>query len=289
MHSVFKILINLVGFSIFGMGSNFLMLPSSVEQIAVGNHSTINGASPINPALFSVEEKQSYIHVSRGVWIGDINLMNISFNQALKNKVLHFGANYSGLTGFEFRESRPEDFPKSYFSSYGLLLKSGFSIKNIKNSFGISFSYLKMGIETQETDGFGINFGYAYQPNQLLKFGFSIENIGYVEELNSKKITLPMRLTSTISSKIFPHKYNSTIYGSIEWVSDIADNKYILGNSTKWKNFNLFNGFLISENLKEFSTGFSIKINSIDIGYGKKFSSHNLGNPQIISFKILLP
>ena len=289
MDLVFKILICLLSLPIFGMGSNFLMLPSSVDQIAVGNHSTIDGSSPINPALFSAVENQSNIQVSRGSWIGDINLTNISFNQSLKNKVFHFGINYSGLTGFEYRENRPEDLPKSHFSSYGLLLKSGFSIKNIRNSFGISFSYLKMGIETQETGGIGINFGFAHQFNQVLKLGGSLENIGYVNEINKKKVTLPTRLTTTLSSKIFPDKYNSTIYGSIDWDSDITDNKYLLGNSTSWNNFNLYNGFLISENLKEFSAGFSIKINSIDIGYGKKFSSHNLGSPQIISFKILLP
>ena len=289
MDLVFKILIYLLSLPIFGMGSNFLMLPSSVDQIAVGNHSTIDGASPINPALFSAVENQSNIQVSRGAWIGDINLMNISFNQSLKNKVFHFGINYSGLTGFEYRENRPEDLPKSHFSSYGLLIKSGFSIKNIRNSFGISFSYLKMGIETQETGGIGINFGFAHQFNQVLKLGVSLENIGYVNKINKKKITLPTRLITTLSSKIFPDKYNSTIYGSIDWDSDITDNKYLLGNSTSWNNFNLYNGFLISENLKEFSAGFSIKINSIDIGYGKKFSSHNLGSPQIISFKILLP
>ena len=289
MDLVFKILIYLLSLPIFGMGSNFLMLPSSVDQIAVGNHSTIDGSSPINPALFSAVENQSNIQVSRGAWIGDINLMNISFNQSLKNKVFHFGINYSGLTGFEYRENRPEDLPKSHFSSYGLLIKSGFSIKNIRNSFGISFSYLKMGIETQETGGIGINFGFAHQFNQVLKLGISLENIGYVNEINKKKITLPTRLTTTLSSKIFPDKYNSTIYGSIDWDSDFTDNKYLLGNSTSWNNFNLYNGFLISENLKEFSAGFSIKINSIDIGYGKKFSSHNLGSPQIISFKILLP
>ena len=289
MHLVFKILINFLGMSIFGMGSNFLMLPNSVKQIAVGNHSTIDGVSPINPALFSVEEKESNIQVSRGIWIGDINLVNIGFNQALKNKVFHFGVNYSGLTGFEYRENRPEDLPKSYFSSYGLLLKSGFSIKNTRNSFGISLSYLKIGIETQETNGLGINLGYAYQFNHVLKIGFSLENIGYFNEINSKRITLPARLTSTISSKLLPDKYNSTVYGSIEWDSNIIDNKYLLGLSTNWKNFNLFNGFLISKNIKEFSAGFSIKTNSIDIGYGKKFSSHNLGSPQIISFKIYLP
>ena len=289
MDLVFKILIYLLSLPIFGMGSNFLMLPSSVDQIAVGNHSTIDGASPINPALFSAVENQSNIQVSRGAWIGDINLMNISFNQSLKNKVIHFGINYSGLTGFEYRENRPEDLPKSHFSSYGLLLKSGFSIKNIRNSFGISFSYLKMGIETQETGGIGINFGFAHQFNQVLKLGVSLENIGYVNKINKKKITLPTRLITTLSSKIFPDTFNSIIYGSIDWDSDITDNKYLLGNSTSWNNFNLYNGFLISENLKEFSAGFSIKINSIDIGYGKKFSNHNLGSPQIISFKILLP
>lgn len=289
MHLVFRILVYSVSFSIYGMGARFLMLPSSIEQLALGNHTTISSASPVNSSLFSTENKKSNLQLSRGVWIGDVNLMNISFNQAFKNKVFHFGVNYSGLTGFEFRENKPEDLPRSYFSSYGLFMKTGVSIKNIKNNVGVSLSFLKMGIETQETDGLAINFGYAYQFNQAFRFGVSLENFGFIDEFNTKKVNLPIRLISTISSKILPDKYNSIIYGSVDWALDNSYNKYLVGNSINWKNLKLYNGFLISEKLKEFSTGFSIRIKSIDIGYGKKFSSHNLGSPQMISFKIILP
>jgi hypothetical protein len=289
MRSVFKILINLIALPVFSMGSDFLMLPFSVQQIAIGNHSTIGGATPTNSALFSTIDDHSNIHISRGFWIGDINLMNVSFNQSFKNKVFHLGINYSGLTGFEYRDDRPEDAPKSYFSSYGLFLKSGVSIKKNKSKFGISITYLKMGIETQESGGIGVNFGYAYQINSIFRFGASLENVGHIDDIETKEINLPSRLIGTVSSKIFPNKYDSKIYGSIELTSKNHDTKYLIGNSTNWKNLKLYSGILFSKNLIEYSTGFSVKIKSIDIGYGKRFSSHNLGTPQIISLKISLP
>ena len=35
-----------------GMGTQFLVLPSSAEELSMGSHATLPGLFPINPALF---------------------------------------------------------------------------------------------------------------------------------------------------------------------------------------------------------------------------------------------
>ena len=289
MPLVFKFLLYFLSLPIFGIGTQFLMIPNSVEQLTIGNHSTLGGVAPINPALFSTQNKQSNILINRGVWIGDVNIMNIAFNQASGEKVFHFGVNYSGLTGFEYREERPVDVPLSYFSSYGISVKSGLSFSAFKNKFGLSLSYIKIATEVEEANGFGLNFGYVYNFSSNFNIGVSIENIGKMNELISEEVKLPQRRLSTLSKKVTLNNSYSTIYGSIDWGNGPAKNKYFIGNSFSWKNSNLFSGFALSDNSTEASVGFSIKVNTVKVGYGIRFGSQNLGNPYLISLDILLP
>ena len=289
MPLVFKFLLYFLSLPIFGIGTKFLMLPSSVEQLTIGNHSTLGGVAPINPALFSTQNKQSNILINRGVWIGDVNIMNIAFNQASGEKVFHFGVNYSGLTGFEYREERPVDVPLSYFSSYGISVKSGLSFSAFKNKFGLSLSYIKIATEVEEANGFGLNFGYVYNFSSNFNIGVSIENIGKMNELILEEVKLPQRRLSTLSKKVTLNNSYSTIYGSIDWGNGPAKNKYFIGNSFSWKNSNFFSGLALSDNSTEASVGFSIKVNTVKVGYGIRFGSQNLGNPYLISLDILLP
>jgi hypothetical protein len=289
MPLVFKFLLYFLSLPIFGIGTKFLMLPSSVEQLTIGDHSTLEGAIPINPALFSAQNKQSNLLINRGVWIGDVNIMNIAFNQTLGEKVFHFGVNYSGLTGFEYREERPVDLPLSYFSSYGVSVKSGLSLSADKNKFGLSLSYIKIATEVEEANGFGLNFGYVHNFSSDFNIGVSIENIGKMNKLISEEVKLPQRRLTTLSKKVTLNNSFSTIYGSIDWGKGKVKNKYCIGNSFSWKNSNLFSGFVISDNSTEASIGFSVLVNSVKVGYGVRFGSQKLGNPYLISLDILLP
>lgn len=289
MPLVFKFLLYLISIPIFGIGTKFLMLPSSVEQLTIGSHSTLEGVAPVNPALFSAQNKQSNILINRGVWIGDVNIMNIAFNQTLGEKVFHFGVNYSGLTGFEYREEKPTDLPLSYFSSYGISVKSGLSLSANKNQFGLSLSYIKIATEVEETNGFGLNFGYVFNFSSDFKIGVSLENIGKMNELISEEVKLPQRRLSTLSKKVALNNSFSTIYGSIDWGKGKAKNKYFIGNSFNWKNSNLFSGLALYDSNTEASVGFSIKVSTVKVGYGIRFGSQKLGNPYLISLDILLP
>ena len=189
----------------------------------------------------------------------------------------------------KYREERPADVPLSYFSSYGISMKSGLSFSSFKNKFGLSLSYIKIATEVEEANGFGLNFGYVYNFSSNFNIGVSVENIGKMNELISEEVKLPQRILSTLSKKVTLNNSYSTIYGSIDWANNLAENKYFLGSSFSWKNSNLFSGFALSDYSTEASVGFSIKVNTVKVGYGIRFGSQNLGNPYLISLDILLP
>ena len=76
MHSVSKIILTLL-VPLYGMGTQFMVLPSSAEELSIGSHSTLPGLFPINPALFIASENHPDLSINRGVWLGDVVIAQI--------------------------------------------------------------------------------------------------------------------------------------------------------------------------------------------------------------------
>ena len=140
-------------------------------------------------------------------------------------------------------------------------------------------SYIKIATEVEEANGFGLNFGYVYNISSDFTMGFSVENIGKMNELISEEVKLPQRILSTLSKKVTLNNSYSTIYGSIDWANNLVKNKYFIGNSFSWKNSNLFSGLALFDNSIEGSVGFSIKVNTVKVGYGIKLSLIHISEP----------
>ena len=147
MHSVFKIILTFL-VPLYGLGTQFMVLPSSAEELSIGSHSTLPGLFPINPALFIASENHPDLSINRGVWLGDVVLAQIGYNQAMEKKVIHVGLKYSGLSDLEFRDDIPRDNALAEFSSFGLVMDAGVSIARETHKFGLSLSYIHMGLYT---------------------------------------------------------------------------------------------------------------------------------------------
>jgi hypothetical protein len=102
MHSIFKLLLIIV-FPLHGMGTQFLVLPSSAEEMAIGSHPTFLGFNQINPALIHAPIHSPSLSIGLGNWIGGVTLSHLEYDQSLKGKTVHFGLKYSGLSDLEFR------------------------------------------------------------------------------------------------------------------------------------------------------------------------------------------
>jgi len=288
MHSVFKLFLILL-FPLYGLGTQFLILPTDAEELSIGSHPTMSGILSVNPALFSASLNHSGLSISRGIWLGDVTLTHLGYTQPAKGKIFHFNAKYSGLSDLEFRDAVPVDDALSTFSSYGVSMNGGFSVQREKQKFGISFSYIFMGLYTETTSGFGLNLGYARDIVKGMKLGISIQNLGIMSKLSEDVPSLPTRMIGGVSKQIIFDNYRNTIYCSGEWNQSATTGKFHFGNNFRWDRLSLMGGFSASENVVESSAGFGINLGQYEITYGIQFGSQNLGTPQILTFQFLLP
>ena len=288
MHSVFKLFLILL-FPLYGLGTQFLILPTDAEELSIGSHPTMSGILSVNPALFSASLNHSGLSISRGIWLGDVTLTHLGYTQPAKGKIFHFNAKYSGLSDLEFRDAVPVDDALSTFSSYGVSMNGGFSVQREKQKFGISFSYIFMGLYTETTSGFGLNLGYARDIVKGMKLGISIQNLGIMSKLSEDVPSLPTRMIGGVSKQIIFDNYRNTIYCSGEWNQSATTGKFHFGNNFRWDRLSLMGGFSASENVVESSAGFGINLGQYEITYGIQFGSQNLGTPQILTFQFRLP
>ena len=288
MHSVFKLFLILL-FPLYGLGTQFLILPTHAEELSIGSHPTMSGISSVNPALFSVSLNNPGLSISRGIWLGDVTLTHLGYTQPAKGKTFHFNAKYSGLSDLEFRDAVPVDDALSTFSSYGVSMNSGFSIQREKQKLGISFSYIFMGLYTETTSGFGLNLGYARDIVKGMKLGISIQNLGIMSKLSKDAPSLPTRMIGGVSKQIIFNDYQNTVYCSGEWNQSATTGKFYFGNNFRWDRLSLMGGFSASENVVESSVGFGLNLGQYRITYGIQFGSQNLGTPQILTFQFRLP
>ena len=288
MHSVFKLFLILL-FPLYGLGTQFLVLPTHAEELSIGSHPTMSGISSVNPALFSVSLNHPSLSISRGIWLGDVTLTHLGYTQPAKGKTFHFNAKYSGLSDLEFRDAVPVDDALSTFSTYGVSMNGGFSVRREKQKFGISFSYIFMGLYTERTSGFGLNLGYARDIAKGIKLGISIQNLGIMSKLSKEAPSLPTRMIGGVSKKIIFNDYQNTVYCSGEWNQSASTGKFYFGNNFRWDRLSLMGGFSASKNVVESSAGFGINLGQYKITYGIQFGSQNLGTPQILTFQFRLP
>ena len=288
MHSVFKLFLILL-FPLYGLGTQFLILPTDAEELSIGSHPTMSGILSVNPALFSASLNHPGLSISRGIWLGDVTLTHLGYTQPAKGKIFHFNAKYSGLSDLEFRDAVPVDDALSTFSSYGVSMNGGFSVQREKQKFGISFSYIFMGLYTETTSGFGLNLGYARDIVKGMNLGISIQNLGIMSKLSEDVPSLPTRMIGGVSKQIIFDNYRNTIYCSGEWNQSATTGKFHFGNNFRWDRLSLMGGFSASENVVESSAGFGINLGQYEITYGIQFGSQNLGTPQILTFQFLLP
>jgi len=288
MHSVFKLFLILL-FPLYGLGTQFLILPTHAEELSIGSHPTMSGISSVNPALFSVSLNNPGLSISRGIWLGDVTLTHLGYTQPAKGKTFHFNAKYSGLSDLEFRDAVPVDDALSTFSTYGVSMNGGLSVQREKQKFGISFSYIFMGLYTETTSGFGLNLGYARDIVKGMKLGISIQNLGIMSKLSKEAPSLPTRMIGGVSKQIIFNDYQNTVYCSGEWNQLASTGKFYFGNNFRWDRLSLMGGFSASENVVESSAGFGIILGQYEITYGIQFGSQNLGTPQILTFQFRLP
>ena len=284
---IFRVLI-FFHVSLYGIGSQFLILPFSSKELSIGSHPTLFEHDPVNPSLYHAIEDRPSISFNQGTWFGDVGLTQAGYNFEKNNVITHFGFKYSGITDLEFRNDSPSDSPLSYFSSFGISFDAGRAIVRDNQRYGVSISYVHFGIFTYESKGLGLNFGYSLDLGNKIKVGAVIQNVGKMSKFRTDKILLPQRVLVGCSKEFKINQIKNSVYTSIEKNSLISTAKIHIGNHFNWTRFNLYSGFSFSSGVMESSTGFGLLLSRFEVMYGLRFGSQNIGIPQIISIRFLM-
>ena len=271
------------------MGTQFLVLPSSAEELSMGSHATLPGLFSVNPALFSAPKKYPHFSIDRGTWLGDVTLTHLGYNQNSGSRTTHLGIKYSGLTDLEFRQDTPQDDASSRFSAYGLAIDGGASISRENQKFGFSISYINFGLYTESSSGIALNLGYALELKNGVTLGLVGQNIGWMKKLSSSSPSLPLRFSTGLSKLIRSDMFTNNIFGSVEWNSIISAPKIYVGNRFSWNRLEILTGYSTAKEVVESSIGIGLNLNRYHIAYGVRVGSQDLGIPKTLSLRLLLP
>jgi len=274
---------------LFGIGTHFLSLPTTVDHLSIGTHPTLQNFNSTNPALYMASIHQPDFSINRGEWFGDVSTTQLTYNQSLKHNVFHVGLRYASLSGLEFRENRPQDDPSAHFSAYGLAMDAGFSFQKKKTKLGVSLSAVQMGIYSESSFGMGLNVGVVKSLKQGLSLGLVLKNMGWMSTLENTSPKLPMTFEGGVAKKIIFNDYSNQIHGS--FAQDHISKQWVLalGNEFKWQRLRIMGGFSTSNDVVETSTGFGIQALGMNFSYGARFGSQQLGTPQIFTIHMKLP
>lgn len=274
---------------VLAVGTQFLTVPSTAQELAIGSHPTSYYSSSVNPALNDAPINNPKFSISRSTWFGGASNSHISYNQRFKTRSLHLRIDYTGLSDIELRENKPVDEPLAYFSAFGLSATIGFSYETVKGSYGFSFSKIQMGIFNQSADGYTLGGGYLYRFNKSFSMGFSVTNLGTISKLELEKPDLPIRVLIGFEKKIRFRGFVNNIYNSIGWDKVSAKYQFCLGNTFRWKSLLVMAGSSFNQDNFTSSTGFGLEARGYSICYGIRFGSQNIGYPQSVSLGIPLP
>ena len=71
---------------IYGIGSQFLILPFSSKELSIGSHPTFFEHDPVNPSLYHAIEGRPSISFNQGMWFGDVGLTQAGYNFEKNNE-----------------------------------------------------------------------------------------------------------------------------------------------------------------------------------------------------------
>ncbi|MCZ6703331.1 MAG: PorV/PorQ family protein, partial [Ignavibacteria bacterium] len=175
-------------------GLSFLKFGFGARNLAMGDAGTSasNDLSALyyNPARLPLIEMNEALFMHSN-WIQDINSEVFGIKWNLFGLPWAIGLNYTSINDIEIR-TRPGE-PESKFDAnyfYGSL-STGFYVWN-ELSFGTTIKYLYEGLLSDESTGWGFDFGLNYlTPIKGLSVSTVIKNLGSMNALRNEETKLP--------------------------------------------------------------------------------------------------
>ncbi|MCH7516142.1 MAG: PorV/PorQ family protein, partial [Bacteroidetes bacterium] len=216
-------------------GLSFLKFGFGARNLAMGDAgaSASNDLSALyyNPARLPLIKMNEALFMHSN-WIQDINSEVFGIKWNLFGLPWAIGLNYTSINDIEIR-TRPGE-PESKFNAnyfYGSL-STGFYVWN-ELSFGTTIKYLYEGLLSDESTGWGFDFGLNYEtPFKGLSVSTVIKNIGSMNALRNKETQLPtdFRLGAAYNFGVESAKLDFIAVAEFQKYLDADDMLYTIGS-----------------------------------------------------------
>jgi len=273
----------------FGLGTQFLSVPSNAIDLAFGSSPLLGKLALNNPALLTAAPQGINMHMSYGSWISNVSASSFALVKKLNRGNVGFQLRHMGLNDLELRTTTPTDLPLATFGSSAFAIDGDYSRSFGGLKVGASLRYIFVQLHTEKIAGYAVDAGIIHSINKNIQVGVSALNLGVMEQSATYNPSLPTRLLSAISYQFTRPTWNHTVCFSAEKSSFVKGPIFRVASETRYNKLDIRLGSHVSDKVTVFSGGFGIRLGILDLHYGLQIGSQHLGIPQMVDLSLRLP
>ena len=273
----------------FGLGTQFLSVPSNAIDLAFGSSPLLGKLALNNPALLTAAPQGINMHMSYGSWISNVSASSFALVTKLNRGNVGFQLRHMGLNDLELRTTTPTDLPLATFGSSAFAIDGGYSRSFGGLKVGASLRYIFVQLHTEKIAGYAVDAGIIHSINKNIQVGVSALNLGVMEQSATYNPSLPTRLLSAISYQFTRPTWNHTVCFSAEKSSFVNGPIFRVASETRYNKLDIRLGSHLSDKVTVLSGGFGIRLGILELHYGLQVGSQNLGIPQMVDLSLRLP
>ena len=291
MRLISRVLINtviLVQIS-FGLGTQFLSIPSNAIDLAFGSNPLLGKLALNNPALLTAPSQGINMHMSYGSWLDNVSASSFALASKLNRGNIGLQLRHMGLNDLELRTTTPTDLPLATFGSSAFAIDGSYSRSFGGLKVGASLRYIFVQLHTEKIAGYAVDAGIIRSIGKNIHMGISALNLGVMEQSATYNPSLPTRLLSAISYRFTRSTWDHTVCFSAEKSSFVNGPIFRVASETRYNKLDIRLGSHFSDKVTVLSGGFGIRLGILDLHYGLQVGSQHLGIPQMIDLSLRLP
>ncbi|MFQ6613477.1 MAG: hypothetical protein ACE5D1_01415 [Fidelibacterota bacterium] len=272
-----------------GIGTDFLSVPVSVDELALRPNPVLGRQITSNPALAPAYHNSPVITLASGPWLGGARSTLLGYGWGRKSWTARTQVRYVGLEGLELRTDRPTDNPVAEYGAYGVSGDQVLATDRSGYRLGVAVHWIWMQLYDRNSVGGALDLGLRKRVSPQIQWGVSLLNVGRVSPFQTGKTTLPMRLLTGGSYRFKTGAVLNTLALSGEWSSHVTGMILTVSNEVTWKQLRVLFGSQISREVTVISAGLTLRTGRFELGYAFQAGSQGLGLPQTIELSTRLP
>ena len=273
----------------FGLGTQFLSVPSNAIDLAFGSSPLLGKLALNNPALLTAAPQGINMHMSYGSWLSNVSASSFALASKLNRGNVGLQLRHMGLNDLELRTTTPTDLPLATFGSSAFAIDGGYSRSFGGLKVGASLRYIFVQLHTEKITGYAVDAGIIHSISKNIQVGVSALNLGVMERSDTYNPSLPMRLLSALSYRFTRPTWDHTVCFSAEKSSFVNGPIFRVASETRYNKLDIRLGSHLSDKVTVLSGGFGIRLGILELHYGLQVGSQHLGIPQMVDLSLRLP